>query len=77
MDRPTRYRICVRGELDERWAARLGDMTITSECGEGDRTVTTLEGRLRDQAELFGVLNTLYELHLPVLSVECVLDAKD
>jgi hypothetical protein len=34
--------------------------------------VTTLEGYLRDQAALFGVLNTLYELHLPVLSVECL-----
>jgi hypothetical protein len=32
--------------------------------------VTTLAGRLIDQAELSGVLNTLYELHLPILSVE-------
>jgi hypothetical protein len=27
---------------------------------------------VRDQAELSGVLNTLYELHLPILSVECL-----
>lgn len=77
MDKPTKYRIRVRGELDDRWAARLGGMTITSECGEADKTVTTLEGCVRDQAELSGVLNTLYELHLPVLSVECMSDAKD
>jgi hypothetical protein len=32
---------------------------------------TTLTGRLLDQATLFGVLNTLYDLHLPLLSVEC------
>ena len=32
--------------------------------------VTILIGHLRDQAALAGVLNTLYELHLPVLSVE-------
>jgi hypothetical protein len=32
--------------------------------------VSTLEGELRDQAALTGVLNSLYELHLPVLSVE-------
>jgi hypothetical protein len=25
---------------------------------------------MRDQADLAGVLNTLYELHLPLLSVE-------
>jgi hypothetical protein len=31
---------------------------------------TTLEGKINDQSALAGVLNTLYELHLPVLSVE-------
>jgi hypothetical protein len=29
-----------------------------------------LEGNLRDQAALAGVLNTLYELHLTILSVK-------
>jgi hypothetical protein len=28
-----------------------------------------MTGQLRDQAELTGVLNSLYELHLPILSV--------
>ena len=32
--------------------------------------MTTLVGELADQAALAGVLNTLFELHLPVLSVE-------
>jgi hypothetical protein len=31
--------------------------------------LTALEGELMDQAALAGVLNTLYELHLPVFSV--------
>jgi glutamate/tyrosine decarboxylase-like PLP-dependent enzyme len=31
---------------------------------------TTLVGRLADQAARKGVLNTLYELHLPVLSAQ-------
>jgi hypothetical protein len=49
-------------------------MTITT-AREGDQeVVTTLAGRLIDQAELSGVLNTLYELHLPILSVECLRD---
>jgi hypothetical protein len=34
--------------------------------------VTTLTGRLKDQAELSGVLNSLYELHLPILAVSIV-----
>ena len=32
--------------------------------------MTTLTGRLKDQAMLTGVLNGLYELHLPILSVK-------
>ena len=34
------------------------------------KPVATLVGLMRDQAELAGVLNTLYELHLSLLSVE-------
>lgn len=32
----------------------------------------TLNGILRDQAELAGILNTLYEMHMVVLSVHCL-----
>jgi hypothetical protein len=38
---------------------------IKARKGVDQSTVTTLTGRLRDQAELAGVLNSLYELHLP------------
>jgi hypothetical protein len=37
---------------------------------EASPPVTTLEGELRDQAALAGVLNSLYELHLTVISVK-------
>lgn len=33
--------------------------------------MTELRGRLRDQAALLGVLLTLYDLGLPLLSVAC------
>lgn len=33
---------------------------------------SVLEGRLLDQAALAGILNTLYDLHLPVMSVDCL-----
>ena len=33
-------------------------------------TTSVLLGELVDQAALAGVFNTLYELHLPVISVE-------
>ena len=68
--RPAKYCITVRGNLDASWAERLGDMTITESSPEGQDLMTTLVGRVLDQAELFGVLNTLYELHIPLLSVK-------
>ena len=41
------------------------------ESPEGsDPVVTTLEGEVTDQAALAGILNTLYELHLPILSLK-------
>ena len=70
-DRPGDYRIRVQGFLDESWSERLGGLRITA-CALKDLEgpVTELVGQVRDQAELAGVLNTLYELHLTLLSVE-------
>ena len=69
---PATYRIRVKGYLEDRWSDRLGDMTIeVTKQAEGARE-TTLVGRLADQAALLGVLNALYGLHLPLLSVELV-----
>jgi len=45
-------------------------MYITSNSSGDQQTVATLVGLMRDQSELAGVLNTLYDLHLPLLSVE-------
>ena len=64
------YRIEVQGRLDENWSGRLGGMRIALSSEAGRSSVTTLSGRVRDQAALMGVLNSLYELHLPILSVE-------
>jgi hypothetical protein len=67
---PAKYRIRVKGVLDQSWSGRLGGMTITTNQ-EDESLVTTLTGRLLDQAALLGVLNTLYDYyHAPLLSVE-------
>ena len=70
-DRPGNYRIRVLGSLDESWSDRLGGLRITA-CSPKDQEgpVTELVGQVRDQAKLAGVLNSLYELHLTLLSVE-------
>ena len=72
---PASYRIQVQGYLDGTWSDRLGSLTImvNSEPVNG-ALATTLFGRLRDQTDLIGVLNTLYDLHLPLLSVEYLRD---
>jgi hypothetical protein len=44
-------------------------MRLSKNNRVGQVPVTTLVGQLRDQAALIGVLNSLYELHLPILSV--------
>lgn len=67
---PATYLIEVEGHLDESWSDRLGGLRIRS-CERADESIVTiLTGRVRDQAELAGVLNRLYELHLPILSVK-------
>ena len=64
----TRYRIRVRGRLDASWSDRMAGLRITSETGP-EGPVTTLEGPVRDQAELTGVLDTLSDLNLTLVSV--------
>jgi hypothetical protein len=65
--------IRVRGALSSDWSERLGGMRITVDRA-GRHTLTELVGRLADQAALHGVLATLYELGLPLLTVECAPD---
>jgi len=72
-DRPGNYRIRVLGFLDERFSKRLGGLRISQCSLKGhDGLVTELIGRVRDQAELAGLLNSLYELHLTLRSVEYI-----
>ena len=55
--------------IDPTWSDRLEGMMIYETIDENEAKLTTLEGELSDQASLAGVLNSLYELHMVVLSV--------
>jgi hypothetical protein len=72
LHQPACYRICVQGALDERWADYFGDLTLSSDPQAGPAGLTTLSGRVADQAMLLGILNRLYGLGLPLLSVEWI-----
>ena len=66
---PGRYRIEVQGALSPGWFDRFGAMRVSSPPVKAAPLVTVLQGQVSDQAELAGILNTLYELHLTLLSV--------
>jgi hypothetical protein len=51
-------------------------MEVNQEGG-AEEAQTVLVGRLADQSSLSGVLNTLHDLHMPVLSVVCLGDGEE
>jgi hypothetical protein len=59
------YQICVRGRLTERMAAALEGMTL--QAGTFD---TVFTGEVKDQSQLYGLLNRLLDLGLELISVQ-------
>jgi hypothetical protein len=64
-DQPGWYQIHLTGHLAARWAARFDGMTLTA---QPDGT-TLIEGQVVDQAALHGLLRTLRDIGLPLVSV--------
>ena len=62
---PALYQIRVRGHLESRWAAWFDGMSLTHET---DGT-TNISGPVVDQAALHGLLHTLRDTGLPLVSV--------
>jgi hypothetical protein len=59
------YAIRVEGHLDARWSAWFDGLTVTT---QKDGT-TLVEGQVADQAALFGLLQKMRDIGLPLLSV--------
>jgi hypothetical protein len=64
-DERGRYRVRLAGRLDPRWASRFDGMALTP-LSDG---TTVLEGEVADQAALHGLLRTLRDLGLPLVSL--------
>jgi len=71
-DSTATYRIRIQGYLHESWSDRMGGVIIQVESRPDGAPVSVLTGQFQDQAALAGVLSTLYDLGLPLLSVECL-----
>jgi hypothetical protein len=65
---PGRYEIRIAGHLGARWAAWFEGLTIT--CAADGSTV--LAGEVADQAALHGLLRTIRDLAVPLISVHRV-----
>lgn len=64
-DGPRRYEIRLDGRLDPRWAATFDGLSLST----GKDGATVLRGSVADQAALHGVLQTVRDLGLPLISV--------
>jgi hypothetical protein len=62
---PVRYCIRVKGQMGPEWSEWFGGMTITSD----ETNETLLSGQVLDQAALYGILNKIRDLGLPLLSI--------
>jgi hypothetical protein len=75
--KPAVYKIVVQGEIDESWADRLYDMQINVERQKGKQTISSVVGEITDQSALSGILNTLYELQMTVVSVKMLSETRN
>ena len=66
----TTYRISVQGVIDSDWADYFQPFYISTLSPKDRKPVTILTGPVVDQAALVSLINALYGLGLPLLSVE-------
>ncbi len=70
IDQPGSYCIRVSGILSERWAGYFEELTLSAEKDASGNPLIVLTGLLPDQAAVQGVLQKLYNLGFPLISVE-------
>ena len=62
---PTMYQICIRGRVTERLGCALEGMRLKS-----GSTETVFTGEIRDQSQLYGLLDRVRDLGLELVSVQ-------
>jgi len=62
---PTMYQICIRGRVTERFGSALEGMRL-----EAGAIGTMFTGEIRDQSQLYGLLDRVRDLGLELISVQ-------
>ena len=70
MYQPACYYICVQGVLPAHWVDHFGDLTLVKNSDALSAGMTILQSAAIDQAALLGILNQLYGMGLPLISVK-------
>jgi hypothetical protein len=60
----------VSGRIADQFTDKLHGMHIVASPQKEGALTTTIQGHVIDQAQLQGILATLYDMHLPILSVQ-------
>jgi hypothetical protein len=64
------YRLRMIGYLDEVVFEYFDHLTLSVSVGPDQNAITTLTCQVPDEAALMGIINTLYDFGLKILSVE-------
>jgi hypothetical protein len=64
-----KYRITVQGSLDHGWSNWLNGLTVAIDENTSGKMITTITGKITDQAQLRGILTRLWDLNLALISV--------
>ena len=68
----TVYQLTVQGALKEDWRDWFNGMLISTERNSGGSKTTTFTCKIRDQAELIGIINWLHDRNM-VIEWVCLL----
>ena len=74
MYRAANYCITVSGTIDREWYSFHDNMVVEEVDTGQERPLTTLTGQVTDQAALMGILNHLYDMQCPLISVEYLVE---
>ena len=67
-----KYQIKIQGRQTEGWADWMDDLEVVTERDAEETTITVLNGFVKDQSGLHGLLNRIRDLSIPLISVQFI-----